>query len=119
MAMSHISTTSRRRRAILELGLTITAALLMLLPAPAQGQVPPLGGRVIVVPPPITNPLPVTATDKYDPRNKDWASVAAACLAAGQQEKRLYNFFTRASFHDSMAVYPLSCTSCSHFAAGQ
>jgi hypothetical protein len=59
-----------------------------------------------------SEPLPGPATDKYDPRNKDWASVASACLAAGNHEKRLFNFFTRASFHDAMAVPTVPCGTC-------
>jgi hypothetical protein len=63
--------------------------------------------------------LPVTATSAYDPTTKDWASVVSACLTAGQQEKRLFNFFTRASFHDAMAVPTIACSSCPRGGAGE
>ncbi|KAG2425551.1 hypothetical protein HXX76_013595 [Chlamydomonas incerta] len=51
----------------------------------------------------------VTAGTIYDPRTKDWASVAGTCRQLFQYEKRLASFFIRASFHDSMSVDVSQC----------
>ncbi|KAG2484026.1 hypothetical protein HYH03_017116 [Edaphochlamys debaryana] len=49
------------------------------------------------------------AGDKYDPQDKDWASVVSVCRALFQYEKRFASFFIRSSFHDSLAVDVTKC----------
>jgi hypothetical protein len=41
---------------------------------------------------------------KYDPSFVDWASVVSGCRASFRYEKRLANFYIRASAHDSLSV---------------
>lgn len=40
----------------------------------------------------------------YNPRKVDWSSVISGCKAACHYEKRLCNFYIRASAHDSLSV---------------
>ena len=41
---------------------------------------------------------------KYDPSLVDWASVVSGCRASFRYEKRLANFYIRASAHDALSV---------------
>jgi hypothetical protein len=97
--------------------LIASGALLVLAAVPTQGDY--FGVPLLPTYKPTAADLDrVTATYKYDPTTKDWAAVVSACLAAGRKEKRLFNFFTRAAFHDALAVLGMPCNEYCEYGAG-
>lgn len=52
----------------------------------------------------ITYPSNYNDNTKYNPRTVDWSSVISGCHAACNFDKRLCNFYIRASAHDSLSI---------------
>jgi hypothetical protein len=52
----------------------------------------------------ITYPYNYINNTNYNPRNVDWESVISGCHAACNFDKRLCNFYIRASAHDSLSI---------------
>ena len=52
----------------------------------------------------ITYPSYKDKVNNYNPRKVDWSSVISGCHAACNFDKRLCNFYIRASAHDSLSI---------------
>ena len=52
----------------------------------------------------ITYPSNYNNKMKYNPKKVDWSSVISGCHAACNFDKRLCNFYVRASAHDSLSI---------------